>query len=76
MNEFEFWYNIMRDCESGALICGVLTSIVSIIYIVGTWIETNKFYKRYLIIPVTIIILGFCYYIGMERLLFEVKGPC
>ncbi len=78
MNEFRFWYDIMVNCAPGALVCGLLFSVLSLLYTFGVWVETEKVYKRYLLIPIVIIILGFCYYIGMEKLMFEAhrNGPC
>ncbi len=76
--ELRFWYDIMSNCALGAIICGIIFSVVSLFCAFNVWVETEKYPKRYLLIPVVIVILGFCYYIGMERLAFEmdVNGPC
>ncbi len=77
-NELLFWYDIMSSCALGAIICGILFSIISLLCAFNVWVETEKFSKTYLLIPVVIVILGFCYYIGMERLMLEIyrNGPC
>ena len=73
MSEFRFWYDIMVNCAPIVIICGLLASLLSLFHALSVWAETDKISKTYLFIPVVIIILGFCYYIGMERLMFELK---
>ncbi len=66
-----FWYDIMNDCKFPAMFIGLFISWICLNMGGEVWARTGKFHKKYLIVPLVSIILGFCYYIGMERLLFE-----
>jgi len=69
----EFWHSIMVSCLPAAAICGLLASLLSLFGVFIVWVDTEKFSKTFLLIPVVIVILSFCYYIGVERLAFELK---
>ncbi len=72
-DECLFWYNIMVNCANSATLCGIAASFLSLFCAVLPWMDGEDFNKKYLFIPVVIVILGFCYYTGMERLIFEVN---
>ncbi len=78
MCELMFWYNIMRELVPIVFSCGFIISILSWVTAYVIWILDDKISKTFLLMPLVIAVLGLCYYIGMERLAFNLTngGPC